>query len=225
MELNNIVGELFEQYRAFNQHNPITGSILTACAIFPTADIASQLITDKKVSWEKVRYTSLLSPFYGLGAHLCVRSADVVGKYISEHALAKAALGPNMLGLLFNLFFFVNNTVGEKTNYQLRELGRHYSSLFSSSSSSVEQGAAERNWYKLVKEKILDYVPRKEYLNSAIGTLTFWNAFQYVNYSYIPPELQTPATLGVAFGWTVLLSAWSLAGRTGITNNPGKNTE
>ena len=210
MDLSSIIGNLFDQYRAFNQANPITGSILTAGVIFPTADIASQLITDKKVSWEKVQYTSLLSPFYGLYAHLCVRSGDVVERYISDHALARATLGPNLLGLTFNLFFFVNNTVGEKTNYQLRELGRHYASLFS---SSAEGETAKSTWYSRAKEKIIDYVPRKEYLNSAIGTLTFWNAFQYVNYSYIPEELQTPATLGVGFGWTVLLSAWSLAGR------------
>ena len=220
MELNNIVGELFEQYRAFNQNNPITGSILTAGVIFPTADIASQLITEKNVNWEKVRYTSLLSPFYGLYAHLCVRSGDVVGKYISDHALAKAALGPNLLGLAFNLFFFVNNSVGEKNNYQLRELGRHYTSFFS---SSAESGAVERTWYSRTKEKIFDYVPRKEYLNSAIGTLTFWNAFQYLNYSYVPKELQTPGTLGVALGWTVLLSAWSLAGRKKIIGQRPEN--
>lgn len=206
MNLTTIIGNLFEQYREFNLANPITGSIFTACAIFPTADIASQLITDKKVSWEKVRYTFFLTPLYGLYAYLSVRSGDLIGEYVSEQPLAKAALGPNMLGHLFNLSFFVNNSVGEKNDYNIRELGKHYLSLFCPLSPS-------QTVYSRIKEKIFHYVPQQEYVNSVIGTITFWNAFQYLNYSFVPKELQTPSTLGVALGWTVLLSTWSLAGR------------
>ncbi|MEK6950174.1 MAG: Mpv17/PMP22 family protein [Nanoarchaeota archaeon] len=212
MDLSSLVQTAFEHYRAFNEANPITGSILTAGVIFPSADITSQLITDKTVHWRKVRYTTGLVPWYGAWAYVSVRSGDVVEAYISEQPLAKAALGPNLIGPLFNLFFFLNNGVGEKSNYSLQALGRHYRSFF-------QKEKKDDTLTTIVQRKLLDYIPKKEYWNSFIGTLTFWNAFQYVNYSYIPQELQTPATLGVAFGWTVLLSLWSLGGGRKLISN------
>ncbi len=210
MDLSSLVqtafGQAFEHYRAFNESNPITGSILTAGAVFPAADVASQLLANKTVEWRKVRYSAGLSLLYGVLAHGCVRSADLVGAYLSDHALAKAALGPNLWGNFFNVFFFINNSVGEKQNYRFSSLLEHYASTL----SSVAGG---KSMSTTIQEKILNYVPAREYLYATLGTLTFWNAFQYLNYSYIPKELQTPATLGVAFGWTVLLSFWSLMGR------------
>lgn len=195
MDLASVVTDLFEQYRSFNQNHPVIGSIATASVIFPAADITSQAISNRKVDWDKVLYTTGLSIPYGVYAYLSVRSGDLVEKLISPNPLAKAALGPNLVGHLFNLLFFANNAVGQKREYSLRALGSYYRGLVSGT------------------EEFLAYIPKREYLNSVIGTITFWNAFQYVNYSYIPKEMQTPSTLAAAFGWTVLLSFWSLMGQ------------
>ena len=129
MDLSSLAQQLFEQYRSFNEARPIVGSMATALIIFPVADIASQLIIDKKVDRKKVRYTSALAMPYGAYAYLSVQSGNVVGEYISNHPLLMAALGPNLIGLGFNLLFFTNNTVGERSGYQLKELGKHYVSL------------------------------------------------------------------------------------------------
>lgn len=206
MDLGSVVHTVFEQYRSLNETHPLLGAMLTAGVIFPGTDITSQLLADKTVDWKKVRYTAALSPIYGLAAHGCVRSGDLVGEYISEHPLARAALGPNLWGNLFNVFFFVNNCVGEKKNYRFGSLLVHYASVFRPTASGTSIS-------RTIQEKILDYVPRREYFYAFLGTVSFWNAFQYVNYTQISRELQTPSTLAVAFAWTVLLSGWSLAGR------------
>lgn len=213
MDISAFVANLFEQYRSFNDVYPILGSMATASIIFPTAESASHLITDKKVNWRRVRYAAALAPLYGAYAYLSVGSGHLVGEYISAHPLAKAALGPNLIGLGFNLLFFTNNTIGERNDYQLRELGNHYT--FFCKDLFLDR---TRTRYQIIKEQISSCVPKKEYIYSALGTVTFWNAFQYANYSYIPQEMQTPATLGVAFGWTVLLSLWSLMGRRKVHN-------
>lgn len=209
MELTTTVQDLFEHYRAFNEAYPILGSMATAGVIFPSSDIASQLISDKKVDWKKVRYTAALAPLYGVLAHLCVRSKELVPDFLTPNRLAESAFGPNLWGNAFNVIFFVNNTVGEKKGYRLEQLAKHYSSIFSRSDSLT------RN----LKEKIVSYVPRNEYAKATLGTLTLWNVFQCANYEYIPEELQTPATLAMAFGWTIFLSLWSLTGRRKIAED------
>lgn len=186
---------MFEFYRSFNFVHPILGAILTGVIIFPFADIISQRILDKKIDWKKVRYTLALSPFYGAYGLLAVGSGLVVGKYISSHPLVMAALGPNLIGNVFNLIFFVNNSIGQKYSYQLSALPRYYLHLLQR------------------KEQFFSYISWKEYLKAVIGTLTFWNLVQYVNYSYVPLELQTPMVLAVSFGWIILLSLWSLIAR------------
>ena len=202
MNLAHLVQDAFELYRAFNEAHPLLGSMATAAVIYPTADIASQYINDRQVNWRKVRYSTALSPLYGLAAYGCVRTGDVVGEYVSQNPLVRGALGPNIWGNLFNVFFFTNNTVGERTNYSLRKLAEHYQ----------ETCFGEGEWYTRIKEKVIGSIPRQEYLNALIGTVTFWNAFQAVNYSYVPQELQTPSTLGVNLLWTIGLSFWSLRG-------------
>ena len=213
MSLTSIVMDLFEQYRTFSQVHPIGGAMATATVVFPLADVASQALKHKKVDWNKVRYTAELSPLYGIIAHGCVKSGNLVGEYISPHPLAKAALGPNLWGNVFNIFFFVNNTVGERTGYQLREWARHYYSLFHREKTEEGRQGFLADCRDRVKHQILDYVSWPEYTKAIIGTFTFWNAFQYANYSYTPEKMQTAATLGMTLFWTVLLSSWSLAGR------------
>ena len=217
MSLDTLVLEAFAHYTTFNQSYPITASMLTASAIFPSADITSQLITTKKVNWNKVGYTASLAPLYGIAAYFSVRSADLVpteNMSPSLQPLAKAALGPNLWGNLFNAYFFVNNTVGERSGYRFRELCNHYYFIISGTSLNNTEDKKEYlpHFFERVKEKIIDYIPRQEYLKATLGTVTFWNAFQYANYSYVPLEMQTPSTLAMAFGWTILLSAWSMVG-------------
>lgn len=215
MDLSTLATDLFEQYRAINEAHPLLGAMGTAAVIFPTADITSQALTDRSVNWRKVGYTLGLAPIYGALGYISLRSGHWVGEHISDHALVKAALGPNLLGLGVNLFFFVNNVVGERSNYHLRDLASHYASFCKDLLLDKTKTA-----YQTIKEKITSSIPWREYRNSAIGTLTFWNAFQYFNYSYTPEELQTPASLAVSLCWIVLMSFWSLQGRK-EKPNPG----
>ena len=123
--------EVLELYQGFMQSQPLLGSMATASVTITTGDIASQLLIDKKVNWKKVWYTARLAPMYGAGIHALIESGDLVGKYISENPLVKSVLGPNLWGNLFNTFFFVNNTVGEKNDYSIKKLVNHYASMFS----------------------------------------------------------------------------------------------
>lgn len=202
MNLIEIVKDSFEVYRSFNDTHPLLGSMATAVIIYPAADIASQYISDRHVNWKKVRYTAGLSPLYGMATYGCIRSGDLVGKYISPNPFVRGALGPNVWGNLVNVFFFTNNTVGEKTEYSLPKLAQHYQEMLFGTG----------NIYSRIKENIIACIPKKEYFNALIGTVTFWNAFQAVNYSYVPEELQTPSALGVNLFWIVGLSLWSLRG-------------
>lgn len=226
MDLVQTVKDSFELYRAFNDAHPVLGSMATASIIFPTADIASQYLGDRYIDWHKVRYTSLLSPVYGLATYFCIQSKELVPEWIKPQELAEAVETNLVGGILFNGFFFVNNTVGERTGYNIGKLVEHYGSLFS-------ENKEKTNWkerlyglqHKLctihhsVKEKIFDCIPYQEYAKAFLGSITLWNAFQYANFFYVKPELQTPATLGVALAWTITLSAWSLRGRRSRRNH------
>ncbi len=208
MDLHQLVNSAFEAYRDLQQTHPLLGAILTAGIVYPIGDITSQLLTDKKIDWIKVRFTATLSPLYGAGIYGLMETGNLVGDHISEEPLAKAALGPNFLGNLYNTFFFVNNTVGERTRYRLKDLVNNYSAIF----RDRRLGTIWKNF----KERYVKNIPGKEYLNSVIGTLTAWNVFQYCNYAYISDEMQTPAALGAGFVWTSFLSLWSLRGRRKI---------
>lgn len=213
MDLTTIVHQTFELYRDFQAQYPLLGSILIAEITYPVGDVASQLIADRKVDWNKVKYTAVLSPLYGLGIHGLMKTGDLVGDHLIDHPLAKAALGPNLWGNLYNCFFFVNNTVGERVGYRLKKLGDYYKSLLLDGTSLKERW---RNW----RENFFGNVPCDEYGKSVLSTLTAWNVFQYCNYAYVSDEMQTPAVLGAGLLWVVLLSLWSLKGGRKIV---GKN--
>ena len=209
MDLGTIVNTGIEAYQNLQAQKPLLGAMLTAEFTYPTADAISQLVEDKKVDWRKIRYTAAVSPFYGLGIHALMESGDLVGKLVSENPLAKSALGPNLWGNLLNTFFFVNNTVGERTNYSLKELVKNYSEIFK----------GEKGFTQNLKEKFVDNIPGREYFNSVIATVTEWNVFQYFNYSHVSDEMRTPATLGAAFLWASVLSLWSLRGRRRVVGS------
>ena len=202
-DLVSIVNEGYQAFMQFQASHPVYGSMLTSEIIFPTADAISQLITDKKINWKRIKYTAALAPIYGATINYFIRSEKIIEESISESPLAMSALGPNLLGQFLNAFFYVNNTIGEKTNYNLKELVKHYSST------------RRKNFRK----KIFGNIPEREYLFTTIGTLTFWNAFQYFNIKLAPEEMQTQNTLLMAFVWTNLISLWSLKGGRRLVKN------
>lgn len=210
MDLGTIVDTAFKAYSSLQMAHPIIGSVLTAEGTFIAGDITSQVIAGEKVDYSKIKYTAALAPIYGLGLYGLMESGELVGEYISGDPLAKAALGPNLLGNLYNTFFFVNNTVGEKKGYSLKKLAGHYWSMLSNRS--------DKSYLKNLKEKYIGNIPGKEYMYSMAATLTAWNVFQYFNYDCVPEEMRTPTTLAAGLVWTSLLSLWSLKGRRKVVN-------
>ena len=209
MDLGTFLSDSLEVFSNFQQSHPFLGSMVTAEATFLTGDAVSQLISDKKIDGRKLRYTAALAPLYGLAIKGALETGELVGRYISDNPLVKAALGPNLFGNLINTFFFVNNTVGERTNYELPELARNYRDI-------LADPTERKSIIKRFKEKYLHNIPKKEFINSVIGTLTAWNAFQWYNYAHVDKDMRTATTLGAGVIWLSLLSLWSLKGRRKI---------
>lgn len=206
-EITDVLQGGWELYNNFQQAHPLIGSMATAECTFLFGDMASQLLKDKKVDSKKLKYTAALAPLYGAGIYALIESGELVGKLISEKPLVKSALGPNLFGNIYNTFFFVNNTVGERTDYDLKKLARHYKNLF----SSTENPKKKKRW-KNFKENYINNIPKDQFTYSVITTLTAWNAFQSINYAYVPEAMRSPASLAMGFGWLTLLSLWSLKG-------------
>ncbi len=198
----------FEGYKQFQQAHPLIGAVLAAEATFLAADVISQKITGGEVDFKKLKYTAALAPIYGLAIEGLIKTGDFPEILGIENPFVKAALGPNLWGLAYNTFFFVNNTVGEKTGYKPTELVKHYANLFS---------GEETRWQNF-KDNYWANVPKKEFVKSAVGSVTFWNVFMGVSYTFVPKELQTPLALVTNIGWTTLLSTWSLKGRRDLVS-------
>ena len=81
MDLGETVGYIFQGYSLLQKEYPVLGAMITAEVIFPLSDAASQIITDKKINWKKVKYTAALAPIYGLGTYGLLETGDIVGKY------------------------------------------------------------------------------------------------------------------------------------------------
>jgi hypothetical protein len=209
MDLVSLVNDSMQVFSNFQVAHPQINSMLTAEATFLTGDAVSQLITDHKVDTRKLKYTAALAPFYGLCINGLIESGELVGRYVSESPIVKSALGPNLWGNLFNTLFFVNNSIGEQKQYRLQGLARHYKTLLSDD---------DKGLFKRIKEHYLDYIPKKEYLYSVIGTLSAWNVIQGLNYSCVPEDSRTTVALMAGLAWTTILSAWSLKGRKNVVN-------
>ncbi|MGV8151197.1 MAG: Mpv17/PMP22 family protein [Candidatus Woesearchaeota archaeon] len=203
MELTTTVKELFDIYQNFQQAHPHIGTMLTSEVILLTADAGSQLISDKKLNKKKLAFTAQLAPIYGLSLEGLMETGNLVGEYIYNHSIAKSALGPNLFGNIYNIFFFANNTIGEKNNYSIKELLKTYYNTIKDKTTSVKEKFVNTLW---------NNVPKKAYTAAVVLTLTFWNVFQTLNYEYIPEELRSPATLGVSLFWTLGLTYHSLIG-------------
>lgn len=177
--------------------------MLTSEFILLTSDASSQLIKDKKLNPKKLAFTAKLAPLYGLCLEGLLETGNMVGKYISDNSIAKSALGPNLFGNIYNLFFFSNNTIGEKTNYSMKELIKTYYATIKDTTISAKEKFLNTIW---------NNVPKAPYYFAVGATLTFWNAFQAVNYEYVSDELRAPATLGLSLFWTLGLTYASLIG-------------
>jgi len=219
--MKNVQG-FYEMYQAFQSVHPHLGTMLTAEAVYLTGDLSSQLINDRKVDIRKLGYTAALAPVYGLCLEGLMETGEIVGRNISDNALAKATLGPNLVGNLFNTFFFVNNTIGERENYSVPALIRHYANLLSSDKS---ENRGIRGRWENFKRNYVNNIPGKEFLIATAATLTLWNGFQWWNYTYVDSEMRTSTTIGAALIWTTFLSYWSLRGRRKIVENDSLNKQ
>ncbi|MFA6072817.1 MAG: hypothetical protein WC758_01780 [Candidatus Woesearchaeota archaeon] len=202
MDLVTTTKDLFESYQTFQQIHPHIGTMLTSEFIFLTSDASSQLIKDKKLNFRKLKFTAALAPIYGLCLEGLLETGNLVETYISNNPLIKSALGPNLFGNIYNLFFFANNTIGEKHNYSLTDLTKTYYTAIKDTTTAKEK----------FTNLIWNNVPKNPYYISVAGTLTFWNAFQTLSYEYLPKELHAPAILGVSLFWTLGLTYASLIG-------------
>jgi hypothetical protein len=224
-ELTEIVSEGWNTFQNFQGNYPLLGSLLVSQVTYPIADVVSQLIKDKKVKWKQVGFTAGLAPMYGATVYGLMESGELVGKTISDDPLAKAVLGPNLWGNIANSMFFVNNTVGEKVNYSLKKLAKHYLNLFSNKKINLRRRQKKNSCWQNFKDNYISNIPKKQYLNATIATFTGWNVFQYCNYAYVPENMRTPLVLAAGMAWVSLLSLWSLKGRRNITNyNNHKNS-
>lgn len=190
---------------------PHIGAMVTAEVTFTLGDSISQLISDRRIDRRKLLYTMKMAPLYGLGIEACVEAGDFIGEQVSERAFDRSALGPNLVGNVFNAWFYVNNTIGERSNYRWHEPFSDY----------IKQGkkivTKEYEGVKEVVRETLANIPRFDYELSVLGTLVAWNGIQTLNYTVIPDELQTPFALAAGMIWNTFLCLWSLKGRRRVT--------
>ncbi|MEK6963997.1 MAG: Mpv17/PMP22 family protein [Nanoarchaeota archaeon] len=216
MDLIQTVQSTFDAYQQFSHAHPLTCAMTTAEAFFLTGDLISQKLSGK-VNPKKIVYTAVLAPLYGLTMHGIVEAGNNMGdlwNYAIEkgatwnYALTKAALGPNLDGLLFNAIFFLNNKLGERADYNLGRVVQEYGNL---TSHPEIKGTGLKGRLKALRKNLNDdrNLPRKEFMQTCLGSLTLWNAFHAVNYAVTPKELCTPFSLLASFGWTCILSYWS----------------
>lgn len=215
MDIGTVVDGIWQSYETLQRNHSLIGAVLDGEVAYVIGDIGSQLLKERRIDWRKVRYTAALAPTYGLAVHGVVETGDIVGKIVSEHPLVKAALGPNLFGNLISTYFFVNNQVGERQNYNIRNLVRHYAGIFQNKSETEEKSSPFflARWWDNFKEDYLKLIPPKEYAYSVVGTLTAWNGVQYFNFAHVPEHLRTSVTLGCCIIWTIALSLWSLTAR------------
>ncbi|NJL44142.1 MAG: Mpv17/PMP22 family protein [Nitrosarchaeum sp.] len=211
-DLADLIDHSANTYLTFQNTHPFLGTLLTAQITLPLGDLLSQIIKDRDVKWKQVRYTAGLAPIYGGLLYGLMQSGELVGDTISEHPLAKAALGPNLWGNLYNTLFFVNNTLGEKNHYSLSALAQSYAGLHRPSPDTHATGTL-----RTMLNNYMANIPKHEYLMSVLFTTTAWNAIQYINYAHIPETFRSPFALAFGVAWVTLLSTWSLTGRRRIT--------
>ena len=202
----NFINDFMLMYGEFQKAHSHIGSMITAEVMYLAGDATSQLVLEKKLNPRKLAFTATLAPIYGLCLEGLMETGEMVGRTISDNPLVKAALGPNLFGNLYNTFFFCNNTIGEKTNYSIKELIKNYASIFSPNEIK------EKGFFNNFKEKYIDNIPFSKYKKSVIATVTGWNVVQGFNYYAIPEHLRTSFSLTIGTLWASVITAWSSKG-------------
>jgi len=210
MDISNLVTDVWNQYMQLQKAYPHIGSLITSEFTFVTSDIISQLMIDKKINPKKLRYTAVLAPLYGASIDAGMQSGELVGTYISANPFLKSALGPNLFGNILNSYFFVNNAVGEKSDYSFRALFKNYASIFKNYSGTFKERA--HSFMDKFKEHYIDNISWPHYKFALIGTLTAWNVIQTYNYATFDEEMRAPFALAAGIFWTILLTGKSLIG-------------
>ncbi|RJQ15785.1 hypothetical protein C4573_06560 [Candidatus Woesearchaeota archaeon] len=213
----NLAMHVLDAYQRFQETHSHIANMLAAEFMFVSGDLISQKVLNKKINPRKLVYTATLAPFYGLCLEGLMETGNLVGKYISNNPILKAALGPNLWGNAFNTFFFSNNTLGEKTNYSIPELLKNYARIFSPSE------IRKNKFWGNVRDKYWNNISFSEYKKTVIATLTGWNIFQAFNYYAIPESLRTSTTLIVGTIWTSVMTAWSSKGASNINKRVIEN--
>jgi hypothetical protein len=211
MDLTNMVKDGWEAYQSFQQTYPLLNSMITGSVIYTSADAASQLMTEKKIDKRKIKYTAGISPVYGLLTHWVVEGGEFIGKGVQNNPLVKS-LSAIALGNVLNGIFFSNNQIGEKNNYNLKDLVKNYSKILHDKTDTKKI----KNTYKRFQEKFVENVPTKEFRECVAISFPYWLTINMINFSYTPEPMRTPVVMAAAFGWTCLLSLWSLKGRKKI---------
>ena len=202
-------------YSAYQNLPGMYQSLITAQVVFPFAEAVSHLVTDKRIDWKKVIYSAKLAPLYGACIEGLVASGEFVGEYISSNPLAQGALGPNLWGNLTNAFLFINNTVGERTKYRVKELLKNYIGIFRYDRSEKK---GLRGFWENFKEKTISNISLREYIYATIGTVTVWNVIQAVNYAIIPENMRNPFMQANLLWWVPTLTWLTLRGRRKIVD-------
>lgn len=200
------INDIVNTYNNFQIAHPHWGSVLSSEFIYLTGDLVSQLVIDKKINFKKLGFTATFAPIYGLCLEGLMETGELVGQYISENAIVKAALGPNLFGNLFNTFFFANNTVGAKNDYNPIAVIQNYAKIFSPNE------IRSKGFWNNFKERYISNIPIKEYKESVVYTLGPWNIIQAFNYLLVPKHMRTQVTLAAGLGWSCIITGKSSIG-------------
>jgi hypothetical protein len=214
MDLGSVVQEAWQGYGHLQAAHPYLATAIQSVPVFVATDATVQLMTPRepgkpKINLKKLRYTACLAPIYGLSFQGLMDTGFMVKKYVSESTLAMAALGPNLVGNIYNAFFFINNQVGYEKDYEISKLAAHYKQLF----TGTPEGPGMRGVIHNIKECCSKHVPAWPYAAATAGTLTFWNWY-HAKYSYgaLSDETRMPAAFAVGFLWTLAMTAGSSLG-------------
>ena len=223
MVLDAVVDCAYNVYQGYSNLSPSVRAMITAEVIYPAADITSQLIEKRtfdlrRVNWKKVGYKAALAPVYGLGIHALMESGDIAPSTLVAEPLdpiigpnlRKAIFGCNFYAQLLNSFFFVNETVGDKKDHSITELVKHYRDLFKNEDRSPRR---IRDYWTNFKEKYWNNFWGKEFKKTTALVLTVNNGVVAGIYYFVPKAMQTSATLGYVFLFTILMT--SLASKNG----------
>ena len=210
MTLVDIIQQGFQTYQNLAQAHPLLTTMATAQITFPVGDVIAQAVEnrtkleeDRNIDWKRTRFNAALASSYGAGLYGLMQTAELPAAMGLDSAFDKAALGPNLWGNGFNLLFYINNAIGKERNYSLRALGEFYKNI---TRRDEKEASTPTQAISNFAHNMTSRVDKGEYLKSVALVLTFWNAFQWANFLYVPEEMRTPAALSLSVPWNTLLT-------------------